>query len=452
MARLDELLKNGRAILDALHDGIVVADAAGTVVYVNDAHVRITGIPEEAALGRSVTDVVPDSSLPRVLETGEPLIGVKTRVGEHQVVSNIVPIIVDGTVIGGVSVFRDVTDVARLGKELARAHSHLHHLKRELKLSRGGEAGVVIGKNPAVQNVFRVALKAAQVTSTALIRGESGTGKEVLAHYIHENGPRSGSPFLTVNCAAIPEQLIESELFGYEEGAFTGARKGGRPGLFETADGGTVFLDEVGDMSLPLQAKLLRTLQSKEIKRVGGNRTITVDVRVLAATNKDLEDMIERGLFRRDLFYRLNVIPLTLPPLRQRREDLPLLVSAILGKIRASAGRPLECIAPDAMRILMAHDYPGNIRELENILEQAAVLAEKPVITAEDLPPGIGGCAAPLVTNSAGAGPPWPRIKDRELEALREALERFSTRTEAARALGISRATLYRKMAKYGVQ
>ncbi|MHB9143740.1 MAG: sigma-54 interaction domain-containing protein [Symbiobacteriia bacterium] len=438
------LLRSGHAALDVLYDGVVVVDAAGTIVYVNDAHVRITGIPRDAAVGRHVASVVPETSLPTVIRTGQPMVGVRTRVGGHEVVSNIVPVMEGRRVTGGISVFRDVSEVAALGRELEKAHSQLRHLKGELLLSRGEDRGMVVGRNPVMLAVFRVAMKAAAVNSHVLILGESGTGKEVLARFIHAEGARKDKPFLTVNCAAIPESLLESELFGYEEGAFTGARRGGQLGLFELAEGGSVFLDEVGDMSLPLQAKLLRVLQGKEVKRVGGTSSREVDVRIIAATNQDLEDLIAQGRFRRDLYYRLNVIPLRLPPLRQRKEDLALLVASILAKLRVTMGKPLAAISPDAMKALLAYDYPGNIRELENILEQAGVLADGPVITPGDLPERLKG-ERPQRT----AAP--PRIADREREALVEALAAYPSKAEAAKALGISRATLYRKLTRYGL-
>jgi len=446
VGRVTELLLSGKGILDALYDGVVVVDDRGTIIYVNEAHVRITGIAQEEAVGRHVTAVVPETSLPAVISTGQAMVGVRTRVGGHEVISNIVPLR-DGTrVVGGVSVFRDLSEVTALGRELEKARTQLRHLKGELLLSRGEDRGLVIGRNPAMQDVFRVAHKAALVGSNVLILGESGTGKEVLARFIHTESPRHDKPFLTVNCAAIPETLLESELFGYEEGAFTGARRGGKLGLFELAENGTLFLDEIGDMSLPLQAKLLRVLQGKEIKRLGGTGSRLVDVRIVAATNQDLEALIEQGRFRRDLFYRLNVIPLRLPPLRQRKEDLTLLVATVLAKVRMSTGKPLDGVSPDAMKSLLAYDYPGNIRELENILEQAAVMTEGRVIGRDDLPEGLRG------RSPRAAAPAPSRIADREREAMLEALQAYPSKAEAAKALGISRATLYRKLSRYGLK
>ncbi len=469
---LAELLDNARVVLDALYDGVVVVDAAGIIVYVNEAHERITGIKREAAVGRYVGDVVPETSLSRVVAEGEPLVGVRTKVGEHEVISNIVPIVENGRPVGGVSVFRDITEVEALSARLAAAEHRVAHLASELRAAVGGpgdygDARVVVGKNPRVREVFRLAAKAAQVTSTVLIQGESGVGKEVLARFIHESGPRQEKLFLTVNCAAIPDPLLESELFGYEEGAFTGARRGGKPGLFELADGGTVFLDEVGDMSLPLQAKVLRFLQDRSFKRVGGIEDRRADVRIIAATNKDLDRLVEEGGFRADLFYRLNVIPALLPPLRKRREDLPALTEALLERLGRRMGRPKPELSPEAWRVLLSYYFPGNIRELENTLEHALALADGPVVRAEDLPREVRARAGVFwqpgeTRDRDGVDAPRATSLRQKLEAVdprdgrptrlvstddvREAVARIGSKAEAARSLGISRATVYRRL------
>lgn len=492
---LAELLDNARVVLDALYDGVVVVDAAGTIVYVNEAHERITGISREAAVGRHVRDVVPETSLPRAVAEGRALVGVRTRVGEREVISNIVPIMENGHPVGGVSVFRDITEVEALSRRLAAAEHRVAHLASELRAAAGGvgEGEVVVGKNPRMRELFRLAAKAAQVTSTVLIQGESGTGKEVLARFIHDNGPRRESLFLTINCAAIPDALLESELFGYEEGAFTGARRGGKPGLLELADGGTVFLDEVGDMSLPLQAKVLRFLQDRRFKRVGGVEDRHSDARVIAATNKNLEKLVEEGAFRADLFYRLNVIPMVVPPLRERKEDIPALAEALLARLARRLERARPELAPEALRVLLSYYFPGNIRELENILEHAVALAEGPVLRAEDLPrevraragtfwaPGVspahsvvgetafaagemvagtfsGAVAGGVVAGFGGTGLANRRMVSSsargssrstrlvKADEVRDAVARIGSKAEAARLLGISRATLYRRL------
>lgn len=448
---LADFLTHQTDILDILYDGVVVVDQDGKVIYVNPANERITGIPPEQALGRYVTDVVPDSSLLEVLRTGEAQVGVRTKVGDKEIISNIVPIKKGGRILGGVSVFRDITEMINLSRELEKAQEMIRHLAVELKVTRGEDKGIVIGKNPQVQRLFQLALKAAAVSSNVLIRGESGTGKEVLARFIHDHSPRRHKPFIAVNCAAIPENLLESELFGYEEGAFTGARKGGKPGLFEVAGGGTIFLDEIGDMGLKLQARLLRVLQDREVKRLGGTETRRVDTRIIAATNQNLEDLLEKGQFRQDLYYRLNVISFHLPPLRERKEDIPALIGSFLRKLKERVGKEVKFIRPEALQLLLAYDYPGNIRELENIIEQAVVMSDSPTIGVEQLPPFLtrkGGEEEFCLTFPRG----FPLLEEVEREVLKKALASFREKTAVARALGISRATLYRKLARYGLR
>lgn len=238
-------------------------------------------------------------------------------------------------------------------------------------------------RNPYMQEIYKLAKRIAPTSSTVLILGESGTGKEVLAKYIHYNSKRNG-PFVAINCAAIPEELLEAELFGYEKGAFTGAIKS-KPGKFEIANGGTLFLDEIGELSLKLQAKLLRVLQEKEVERLGGNSPIKVEVRIIAATNKDLEKEVEKGKFREDLYFRLNVIPIKIPPLRERKEDIPLFVTFFLKKICEREGIPLKKISDKALKKLIEYDFPGNVRELENMIERLVILTEKEMITEKDL-------------------------------------------------------------------
>lgn len=450
MSHIHELIKSGETVLDSLYDGVVVVDERGIIQYVNPANDRITGMAPGEAVGRYVLDLVPDSSLPEVIKNGVAKIGVHTRVGDREVISNIVPIRNrDGKIIGGVSVFRDISDVIRLQNELVRAEDHIARLNSEISLIRGENQGVVIGKNAKAEAVFRLALKASQVTSNVLIQGESGTGKEVLARYIHNRSPRGNRPFLAVNCAALPENLLESELFGYADGAFTGAKRGGKPGVFELAAGGTLFLDEIADMNLSLQSKLLRVLQSREVRRLGGDRVITVDVRVIAATNRDLAAMVREGQFRQDLFYRLNVISVIIPPLRERREDIPLFIDAFLRKLAERFHREFT-LAPETRHRLLCYSYPGNVRELENILEQAAVLCDGGVITPQDLPPEVR--EGKTKTFSLSWGEEFPSWQEVEMELIRQALARFPARNEAAAALGFSRATLYRKMLEYGLR
>jgi DNA-binding NtrC family response regulator len=302
----------------------------------------------------------------------------------------------------------------------------------------------LISKNAAMQAVFERARTAARSNSTVLILGESGTGKELLARAIHAESPRHKGPFIAVSCAALTETLLESELFGHERGAFTGAASR-RRGTFETAHGGTLFLDEIGDISQKTQVELLRVLETRQFTRVGGNEQITVDVRIIAATNRDLPKAVAEGRFREDLFYRLNVIPITIPPLRERREDIPLLTENLLEQMAAEHGRHVDGLSREGMALLMSHDFPGNVRELRNMVERATVCAAGPVLQAHDL-----GLELPIHTNGDPAPASLADIERRHITAV---LERTCGNvTQAARILDIDRVTLYNKIRKYGLR
>jgi len=346
-------------------------------------------------------------------------------------------------------------------------------LRRDLRLFREQAADAyrfenLIGQSPAMQRMFDVIRKAAPTDLTVLIRGPSGTGKELVANALHYNSPRRGRPLIKVNCAAFSRELVESELFGHERGAFTGAISA-REGKFEIADGGTLLLDEIGDMPLETQAKILRVLQERELERVGGNRTIKVDVRILAATNQDLESRVQQGQFRQDLFYRLNVIPIVIPPLRERREDVPPLIAHFLAAAAARLGRAPKSVAPDAYRALLAHDWPGNVRELEHGIEQATVLAGGDEIQLDDLPAelrargGADPASAPTgQTALAASASPDPAggfkeskqrvIEQFERRFIAEALARHRGNiSKAAEEMGMYRQHLQVKLAEYGI-
>jgi len=321
-------------------------------------------------------------------------------------------------------------------------------LKRELKDKY--QFKNIIGQSGPMQEVFRAMEKVVDSNVTVLITGESGTGKELIARAIHyHNKKRSDYPFVAVNCSALPETLLESELFGHEKGSFTGAT-GRRVGKFEQADGGTIFLDEIGLMTPATQAKVLRVLQEREFERVGGNELVRVDTRVISATNKDLEEAVKKGEFREDLFYRISVFPIHLPPLRERKEDIPLLAAHFLNKYAQAEGKELETISPEALELLMAYHWPGNVRELENAIERAVVLANPPEITAKDLPASVRSLGEKKIYESDNKLSSW--IEKLEEEALRQALlECEGNISQTAKKLGIGRATIYRKAKKYGL-
>jgi DNA-binding NtrC family response regulator len=313
-------------------------------------------------------------------------------------------------------------------------------------LKRQFEFKDMVSKSPKMEAVFDLAKTAAKSNSTVLILGESGTGKELLARAIHAESPRGNGAFVGVSCAALTESLLESELFGHEKGAFTGAATGAR-GKFEIAAGGTLFLDEIGDVSPKLQLDLLRVLDAREFRRVGGSQLIKTDVRIIAATNRDLKKLVEAGAFREDLFYRLNVIPVTLPPLRERKEDIPLLVEHFLAQLRTEMRKPLEGVSAEALEILMSHDWPGNVRELRNALERGAVLARGPIVTPMDLEVALPG-------PPAGATPTEATDSLREVERkhIEVTLRQHNWNiTRSAKALGIDRVTLYNKIKRYQI-
>jgi two-component system response regulator AtoC len=330
---------------------------------------------------------------------------------------------------------------------LARENRALKEMLRERHRFEG-----VVAISPKMEQVLSVVRRAAGSAAPVLIRGESGTGKEVIARIIHLQSPRAEKPLLSVNCAAIPETLLESEIFGHEKGAFTGAVQA-KPGRFELANAGSLFLDEIGDMSPSLQAKLLRVLQEQTFERLGGTRTIKVDVRIIAATNRNLEELIRRGNFRQDLYYRLNVVEVGLPPLRERREDIPHLVNHFLHTIAERHGSGARTLSREAHEALLRYDWPGNVRELENVIERAVILSRQPMITLEDLPPVVTGSASQTGMVALDGSEPLPEMVSRiERDMILQALGKADgVQTRAAALLGISERVLRYKMGKYGL-
>ncbi|MEW8977567.1 MAG: sigma 54-interacting transcriptional regulator [Symbiobacterium sp.] len=447
------------AIFNSTQDAISVVDENGIGWMVNPAYTALTGLKPEEVIGKPATvDIDPsqESMHLQVLRTRRPVRNVPMRVGPHkrEVIVNVAPILVDGKLKGSVGVVRDVSEIARLSAELEQQRKLIRRLTSTYTFSE------IIADSPVMQQAVEQARRAAETPATVLLRGESGTGKELFAHAIHNASSRAKGQFIRVNCAAIPEALLESELFGYAEGAFTGARKGGKRGLFEEADGGTIFLDEIGELPLGLQAKLLRVLQEKEIVRVGEAKPVKVDVRVIAATNAPLEDMIARGKFREDLYYRLNVVPIVIPPLRHRQEDIPRLVAHLIAKLNEEYGRNVRDIAPDALQVLREYHWPGNVRELENIIGRAmiAMAVTDTTIERRFLPP-LGSApspAAPPTPPPEGQGrrtrPLHEVVAEAEKSALMRALaETKGNKTEAARRLQIAPRTLYYKLERYGL-
>lgn len=444
------------AVLLATQDAISVVNEKGEHVLVNPAYTKITGLEYEEVIGKNALyDIEEGESLHlKVLSTKKPVENTKLKIrpSGKTVVAQAAPIIVNGVFKGSVAVLHDMSGIKDLTDKLNKAEKKLRELTYKYKPED------IIGKSEAIAEVRKMIEKAAKVPATVLLKGESGTGKELFANSIHAQSRRSENNFIRVNCAALSDSLLESELFGYEEGSFTGALKGGRKGLFEEADKGTIFLDEISEISMNTQAKLLRVLQEKEIMRVGSNYSIPVDVRIITATNIDLIKAVREGRFREDLFYRLNILPIMIPPLRERKEDIPLLIKNFIAKFNDEYGRHILNISDDAINKLIDYEWPGNVRELENIIGRSIInmnINER-VIQAEHLPQLLAG-----KKNLNGME---TRAQEGELVTLSDVVDRAEAdyiknvyarlnknKTETAKVLGISLRSLYYKMEKYKI-
>lgn len=433
------------AVVDSVYEGVLAIDDFGVIIHFNRSAERMFGVKKEMVVGQPVQSIFGDMPLPEVLKVGK---GFKAREYFINFQGNKLHFWItakpirsgEGVVVGVVATFRDFREAQKLAYQIVNTQEMM-----------GLED--IIGESKAICEVKVSAAKIARSNSTVLILGESGTGKEVFARAIHSGSGNAHKPFVPINCGAIPEHLLESELFGYEEGAFTGARRGGKPGKFELANGGTIFLDEIGNMSLYLQAKLLRVLQERVVERVGSTQGFPVSIRVVAATNQDLSDMVRKGRFREDLYYRLSVIPLVIPPLRERREDIPMLLDYFMRRFAGLLGKQVEGFSDGAMQRCRDYAWPGNVRELINAIEYAINLEEGAQILPESLPPRLrlpdGKEKTGLPTGSAEVRP----LEQMERDSIRRALELYGWSEEgkkrAAAALGISRATIYRKISKY---
>jgi PAS domain S-box-containing protein len=441
MATLD-LERSQRTILDSITEGVFTVDLDWRVTSFNRAAERITGVPRGDAIGRLCSDVFRASIcesacvLRRTLESGEPVTNrvayIVTADGGRTPISISTAILRDGEgrVVGGVESFRDLGEVEQLRKRLEERYSFAD----------------IIGRSPAMQQLFDLLPTVAESESTVLIEGASGVGKELVARAIHDLSPRRERAFVAVNCGALPDTLLESELFGYRAGAFTDARRD-KPGRFALAEGGTMFLDEIGDVSAAMQTRLLRVLQERRYEPLGAVASRTADVRIVVATNRRLEDLVESGAFREDLYYRVNVIRLPLPRLRDRREDIPLLVDHFVARYNRLQGRDVHGVSDAALARLMVHDFPGNVRELENVIERAFVLCRSGLIEPQHLPPELVGGAI-----RAADEDPRASLREFQRRILVRALDQHGgNRSAAARALAIHPSTLYRQAHALGV-
>lgn len=439
-------------ILESVQDGICVVDRSGEVTYVNPSYLRIVHKTPEMVVGQNVFETAADGNRCAVLRSGIARIGsIRHKKDGTTIVANVNPIFVDGEIAGVVSVIKDITEIQTLMERLSQVSAKAEYLEQELLRTKKTAQAFAnyIGKSGKVVDVLALASKAADSSANVLIRGESGTGKEVIAEGIHYASGRRRGPFIRVNCGAIPGALLESELFGHEKGAFTGAVRR-KLGKFELANHGTIFLDEIGELDKNLQVKLLRVLQQKEFDRVGGEETIHVDVRIIAATNRDLEAMVREGTFRDDLYYRLNVIPIILPPLRDRPDDIPLLVEHFIEKISKENKKNVRGITPDAMQMFMHYRWPGNVRELENVIERVITLMDTDLITAAMLPSYIKGDIAGREVQSLADDTvlPW---EEYEKQIIANALRQGTSFNGAAKLLRISHKTVAAKARKYGL-
>lgn len=456
-------------ILDHLDIGVIAVDADSRIFYVNSAYSHILNIFPGKIIGRYMNVIEKDAALLHVLETRQSEKREKQLIKSvNKYVSvNMFPLYQRGEFKGACSLFTDITELDHLTNEMNRISQVAEEYKQQIQVDEYLKNHHIIGKSDAYVNCIRKAMMVAKTDATVLIRGENGTGKEVISKIIQENSERSGKPFIKVNCAAIPEALMESEFFGYEEGSFTGAKKGGRAGKFQLADGGTIFLDEIGDIPLPMQAKLLRVLQEGEIEKIGGQKTIPVNVRVVAATNQPLEKMIEAGTFRIDLYYRLNVVAIDIPSLKERGNDIVLIADEFLREFNKKYMQK-KVFAKDAYKALLSYSWPGNVRELRNTVESSVVLSAGDMITANDFPRMIFDKSqnTSIVTEKQSFSSTVicldeedeslgleEKIKIYEKKLIQKTLEKCDgNRNQAMETLKLSRRTFYRKLSEYDLK
>jgi transcriptional regulator with PAS, ATPase and Fis domain len=451
---LKELKAKNRALELIFQDAfecIVLVDSEGYITMMNQTYADFLGIKHEEAVGRHVTDVIENTRLHIVVKTGQTEIGQIQRIKGNDTVTMRIPIIENGKILGAIGkvIYKDVKEVESLYKRLENAKKELDLYKERLRRVKGDYYALdkIVGNNQKIRELKSMIIKIANTDSTVLITGESGTGKEIFANAIHDISNRRDNNFIKINCAAIPENLLESELFGYEDGTFTGAKRGGKIGKFEMANHGTIFLDEIGDMSLNMQAKLLRVLQEKEIDRVGGNAPRRIDVRIISATNQDLCKKIENGEFREDLYYRLNVVSMKIPPLRDRVDDIPVLCDYFIKHFNEKFGIYIEKIDNEAMECLKKYSWPGNIRELKNTLERAYNFINDNIIRTEHLPENIVHNKEETLFGNLNE-----ILYEVEKNAIMQALKLTNgNKSKASKILGINRAGLYQKLKKHKI-
>ncbi|MBV7275728.1 sigma 54-interacting transcriptional regulator [Clostridium sp. PL3] len=447
------MLQNDSAILnltmDTLYDGVIAINKEGYITMIGKGYAKVFEKKKEEIVGKHITEIVEETRLPIVVKTGQAEIGELFKINDQYLVVSRIPITKNGEVIGAIAkiVFNSISDLNSIYENVSK-------MKRQLQGSNNNISALnrttysfddIIGEGELIKNAKKFARKAAACSSNILILGESGTGKELFAHAIHKESRRKYGAFIKVNCGAIPGELLESELFGYEGGSFTGAKKEGKIGKFELADGGTIFLDEIGDMPTYMQVKLLRVLQEKEVEKIGSAGPKKIDVRVIAATNQNLEQLVKEGKFRKDLFYRLNVLTINIPSLKERREDIETIVYHLINKISNKVYKYIYGISSEALEYIKGYSWPGNIRELENVLERAITIIEnETVIHTKHLPDKITAISVCKPVRNL-----QDILNDAEKEAiLNSIIAAKGNKSKAAQLLGISRSNLYEKMGK----
>ena len=453
---LKEKIQLYEAVLNTMRNGTMITDPEGRVIFFSEAYGRFLGKEPTKQIGLHTTDVVENSRMHIVAQTEIPEINDAQRIMGHDMVVQRIPIKIQGKLVAvfGQVMFEDVRDVQVLANRLSILESKVKLYEKELENLRASKYSCrnIIGKSHIMTELRKLAVKAAKTNSPILLMGESGTGKELFAHAIHHASDRQAAPFVRINCAAIPKDLMESELFGYEPGAYTGAGSKSKPGKFELAHQGTIFLDEITELPLEMQPKLLRVLEEKEVERLGGTRVTKCDFRLVAATHENLEKRVRDGSFRKDLYYRINVIPLNVPPLKERKEDIAMIAEHLIQNLSRDCGTQINKISPEVIRIFEKYDWPGNIRELSNVLERILCSIEgvDDTITVEHLPVFfLALTKKPAISESIIL----KNVKeDSEKEALLHAMHATNyNKNKASKLLGIHRTALYKKMKKFDI-